>query len=270
MRARLLPLLSVTIGLLVISGAVASNVRGAPPPTLSIVSPANNAVLGNGSPVTVVFVVTNFNLTELGTTPSSPDSGHVEVFIDGALSDQVSVDSFRLSLPSGSHTIRLQLVMDNGTALTPDVSQSVSVTVTQGPAGGNPGLSIEFPRDGDTLGTDLYLSYQVMNFVLVPPGGPYAPNEGHIHVMIDGTLYQELTDYQPVHMGLGDGPHTVRLDLVDNLHRPLTPDVVASVHFNVHALVGRAVPLDLTTYFAVANIGLAFAVIALMYRKLEA
>ena len=89
-------------------------------------------------------------------------------------------------------------------------------------------------------------------------------------MIVDGTFYQELTDYQPVHLGLPDGPHNVTLQLVDGLHRPLRPDVSASAHFTVHALTGRVIPLDLTPYFGVTNIELAFAIIALMYRKLEA
>jgi len=87
---------------------------------------------------------------------------------------------------------------------------------------------------------------------------------------VDGAFYQELADYQPVHLGLPDGPHNVTLQLVDSLHRPLSPDVSASAHFTVRALVGRVSPLDFTPYFALANMGLAFAIVALMYRKLEA
>ncbi len=270
MNARTLACVCATMGLLVVSGSAASNARAASPPTLSIVSPANNAVIGNESPVAVVFVVSNFNLTTPGTGPSSPNAGHVEVSVDGAVTSQVSVNAFRLSLASGSHTILLRLVMDNGTGLTPDVAQFVSVAVTWGPAAGPPGLSIAFPKEEAVLGTDLYLSYRVVNFVLVPPGGPAVPREGHIHVLVDGVFYQELTDYQPAHLGLPDGPHNVTLQLVDSLHRPLSPDISASSHITVRALVGRVTPLDFTPYFAVTNVGLAFAIIALMYRKLEA
>ena len=270
MNARTSALLCATMGLLFVLGGAASNARAASPPSLSIVTPANNAVIGNGSPVAVVFIVSNFNLTEAGTAPSSPNAGHVSVFVDGGLTMQVSVDAFRLSLASGPHTILLRLVMDNGTALSPDIAKTVSVTVTQGPANGQPGISIAFPTEGAVLGTDFYISYRVANFVLVPPGGMSVPNEGHIHVAVDGPYYQELTDSQPVHLSLNDGPHNVTLQLVDGLHRPLNPAVSASAHFTVHALVGRVTPLDLTPYFAVTNVALAFAIIALMYRKLEA
>src|SRR2546430_2710754 len=270
MNARTLAFVCATMGLILVSGLAESNARAASPPTLSIVSPANDAVIGDGSPVAVVFVVSNFNLSAPGTGPSSPNAGHVEVSVDGTVASEVSVNAFRVSLASGVHTILLQLVMDNGTALTPNVAQSVSVTVTRGPAAGSPGISIAFPQEGAVLGTDLYVSYRVTNFVLVAPGGPAVPREGHIHVVVDGVFYQELTDYQPAHLGLPDGPHNVTLQLVDGLHRPLSPDVSASAHFPVRALVGRVIPPDFTPHFPPANLGRAFAIIALMYRKLEA
>jgi len=270
MNVRTFALLVAMMGLVFLSGGSASDVRAASPPALSILLPVNNAVLGNASPVPVVFTVSNFNLTEPGTGPSSPNAGHVAVFVDGGLTMQVAVDAFRLALASGPHMILLQLVMDNGTALSPDVSQSVSVNVTQGPATGQPGISIAFPMEGAILGTDLYLSYRVSNFVLVPPGRLNVTNEGHIHVIVDGSFYAEVADYQPVHLGLPDGAHNVTLQLVDSLHRPLNPAVSASAHFTVHALVGRVIPVDYTTYFGITNLALAFAIVALMYRKLEA
>src|SRR2546430_15006104 len=269
MNARTLAFVCATMGLILVAGSAASNGRAASPPTLSIVSPAGDAVIGDGSPVAVVFVVSNFNLSAPGTGPSSPNAGHVEVSVDGTVASEVSVNAFRLSLASGVHTILLQLVMDNGTGLTPDVAQFVSVTVTRGPAAGSPGLSIAFPQEGAVVGTDLYVSYRVTNFVLVPPGGLAVLREGHIHVLVDGAFYQELAAYQPVHLGLPEGPHNAPLQLVDSLHRPLSPDVSASAHFTVRALVGRVIPLDLTPYFALANMGLAFPIVALMYRKLE-
>src|SRR5256712_6809744 len=134
------------IGMLVASGIPASNGRGAPVPTRSIVSPTPNAVMGNGTPVAVVFAVTNFNLTEPGNGTSSPNSGHVDVFVDGALTAKASVNTIVLALPSGPHTIRLRLVTDNGSAPHPNITASVAGMATRGPPRGTPGPSIVFPR----------------------------------------------------------------------------------------------------------------------------
>ena len=233
-------------------------------------SPADNAIVGNGSPVAVVFAVTDFNLTEPGTGPSTPDSGHANAFVDGIFVRTASTNTLVLPLPSGAHTIRLQLVMDNGSALSPDVIASVAVRVTRGPATGTPGLTIASPREGALLGTDSTVSFRVTDFALVPPGASAdVPNEGRVRVRLDGATYAELTDIAPLHLSLKDGPHNVTLELVDNGGRPLTPAVVASLHITVRALVGRVEPFDATPYLALVNVLLGLGIVAAIYRKLE-
>src|SRR5213593_702952 len=261
----------MSLGILVVSGIAASNGRAAPPPTLSIVSPISNAVIGNGTPVVVVFAVTDFNLTDPGNGTSSPDSGPVDVFVDGELTSRASVNTIVLALPSGPHAIRLQLVTDNGSALNPDVTASVAVMVTLGPAGGTPGLSIFFPREGALVGTDSTISFRVTNFVVVAPGGPAGvPNEGHVRVLLDGAYYADLTDVAPLHLNLKDGPHNVTLRLVDNAGGPLNPDVRVSLQITVQALAGRVTPFDATPFLALANLLIGLGILAAIYRKLEA
>ena len=271
MKARILAVLIAAVGLLIVSGIAAPNVRAAPAPTLSIVSPSSNAVIGNGSPVVIVFAVTNFNLTDPGNGTSSPDSGHVDVFVDGGWTAKASVNTIVLPLLSGPHTIRLQLVTGNGSALNPDVMASVAVMVTQGPASGTPSLSIVYPREGALLGTDSTISFRVTNFVLVAPGEPaVVPNEGHLRVLLDGAHYSDLTDVAPLHLNLKDGPHNVTLRLVDNAGGPLNPDVAVSLHVTVQALVGRVIPFDATPFLALANLLIGLGILAAIYRKLEA
>ena len=270
MNARIVALIVAIVGVLVASGISASNGRAAPLPTLSIISPTPDEVIGNGTPVAIVFVVTNFNLTDPRNGTSSPDSGHVDVFVDDALTAKTSVNTIVLPLPSGPHTIRVRLVTDNGSALNPDVTASVSVMVTRGPAGGTPGLSIVFPGEDALVGTDWTLSFRVTNFLLIPPGGSAGvPNEGHIVVRLDATPYAVLTDSAPLHLNLKDGPHTVTLQLVDNAGRPLSSNVAVSLHVTVQALLGRVTPFDATPYLALANLLIGLAILAAIYRKLE-
>jgi hypothetical protein len=270
MNARIFAIIVAAFGLLLASGIPVSNARGAPPPTLSIVHPTNNAVIGNGSAVVVVFAVTDFNLTEPGTGTSSPNVGHVDVSVDGRLTAEASVNTVFLPLPSGSHTILLRLVTDNGSALNPDVSASVAVMVTQGPAEGQPTLTIPYPSEGALLGTDFTVSFRVTNFAIVPPGGPAGvPNEGRIRVILDRANYSELTEYAPLHLNLRDGPHDVTLQLLDDAGMALNPNVAASVNITVRAQFNRIVPFDATPYLGAANILLGLGILAALYRKLE-
>ena len=270
MTARPVALSLAAIALLVGAGIPTGGVRGAPPPTLSILSPRDGTVIGDGGPVAVVFNVTDFNLTDPGTGPSSPNSGHVDVHVDGNWTTTASVNTVVLRLASGPHTIRLRLVMDNGSALTPDVAASVSVVVTRGPAGGTPAISIAYPQEGALLGTDFTVSFRATNFAIVPLDGiAGVPHEGHLQVWLDGAAYAVWTDYAPLHFNAPDGPHTITVQLVDPSGLPLQPDVRATVNVTAKALTGRIIPFDATPYFGAANVLLGLAILAALYRKLE-
>jgi len=262
----------------VLAGALVALVLGlsapgvqAAAPTLRILSPANNAVIGNGTPVAVIFVVTDFNLTAPGTggTPS-PNEGHVDVYLDGVLTMAVSQETIVLPLASGTHTILLRLVSDNGTALSPDVTASISVAVTQGPAIGTPRIQISYveimyPTPGLVLGRDVTITFSVTDFALVPPGrGEPVPNEGHVAVFVDGAYYMAVTAFRPIPFSdLVDGDHTVMVQLVDDAGRPLTPDASDSVTFRIQF----AAIIDINPYLSITQIVLAGAIfVVLLYR----
>src|SRR2546430_10299160 len=134
MRALVFVLAGALVALVL--GLSAPGVRAAGP-TLTIVAPADHAVIGNGTSVPVIFVVSDFNLTPPGAEAPgpSPTEGHVDVYVDGVLTTAVSQETIELSLASGTYTILLRLGSDNPTALKPDASSSLSVTVNQGPRG---------------------------------------------------------------------------------------------------------------------------------------
>jgi hypothetical protein len=245
----------------------APSVRAATP-TITILSPSDGAVIGNGTPVSIVFVVSDFNLTEPG-TGGGTNEGHAEVFVDNELFMLTSKPTVVLSLPSGIHDIRLRLVSDNGTGLGPDVSASIAVTVTRGPAVGAPRINVTFidityPIPGVVLNDeDVTISFRVWNFTLVPPGkDEWVPNEGHVAVFLDGVYNRAVMAFGPVGFSdLADGQYTVTLQLVDHAGEPLTPDASASVTFRIQ---GTAI-LDINPYFSAAQIILAIAILAVLF-----
>src|SRR5207245_5193373 len=100
----------VLAGVLVVLvlGVSAPSVRAAGP-TLMIVSPADHAVIGNGSSVPVIFVVSDFNLTPPGTGGPGPSQteGHVDVYVDGLLTVATSQETIELPLASDRKSTRL-------------------------------------------------------------------------------------------------------------------------------------------------------------------
>lgn len=252
-------------------GLSAPNVQAATP-TLQIVSPADHAIIGNGTPITILFAVTNFNLTAPGTGgPSNPSEGHVDVYVDNTWTMAASQSTIDLALPSGTYAIRLRLVMDNGTPLNPDVSSSITVTLTQGPAVGTPRIhithvEIAYPDPHVVLDDDVILSFAISNFSLVAPGrGVPVPNEGHAAVYLDGAYHKAVVSFGPVPFSdLPDGDHTVMLRLVDDAGNPLTPDAFDSITLRIQA----SPVVDINPYLIDAQIVLVIAIlVVLLYRN---
>src|SRR5207245_8164923 len=135
MRAGVLVLVGAL--LVLVLGLTAPGVRAAVP-TLTILAPADHAIIGNGTAVSVIFVVSDFNLTPPGAGGPSSTEGHVNVYVDGVLTMATSQETLELPLASGTYPILLRLVTHTGTSLSPDVWSSISVTVTPGPALGTP------------------------------------------------------------------------------------------------------------------------------------
>ncbi|TLZ85450.1 MAG: hypothetical protein E6K05_01365 [Methanobacteriota archaeon] len=268
-------LLVAVLGLLFGIGLPAADVRAAPPPpTLAIVSPADHAVIGDGSPLVIVFAVENFNLTEPGTVGPGPttNEGHVNVSVDGNLTAVVSQPTVVLALDSGTYQVQLRLVSSNGTPLTPDVSASITVTLTRGPAGGTPRIAITYweilyPFPGDLWGDDITISFRISNFTLVPPGRRQSvPNEGRLRVLVDGLVFKDITTYEPAHFSdLPDGDHTVTMRLVDGAGQPLNPDASDSTRFRVEGEQKVAPIPDLSPYLLTAQLGLGAAIVGVLY-----
>ncbi len=259
----------VVVCVLLAFGTFAPGSRAAGP-TLTIVSPSDNSVIGNGTPVTVIFVVSNFNLTPSGTAGAGPNQGHVDVYVDDIPTMAVSQETVVLPLPSGAYYLLLRLVSDNGTALSPDVSASISVNVTQGPPVGSPRIRISYveityPTPGLVLGRDVTISFEVTDFALVPPGrGQPVPNEGHVVVLLDGVYYTAVTAFRPIPFSdLPDGEHTVTVHLVDDAGQPLIPDASDSVRFRIQF----AAIVDINPYLSIAQVVLAGAIFVVLFYR---
>jgi hypothetical protein len=264
------------IAILVILGAlmvaVGSPTASAAGPSLTILSPANDEVIGHGASVIVRFAVSNFTLVQPGRFGEGPNAteGHIDLFVDGGYSRLLTrVEPISLALGSGPHEIHLQLVHNNGTPLSPDVSASVRVLVTQGPAVGTPTIRIVSPKPDEVTGHDVYFAVEVTNFGLVDAHGqPNAPNEGHVQLLLNGIFQQEPRAYDVGFLvDLPDGSNTVTARLVNNDNSPLNPDVFANVTIRIR---GAADPTASGAVTGGISILLSSILILLMVRRRRA
>ena len=94
-------------------------------------------------------------------------------------------------------------------------------------------LSFEEPRDGDVVGGDQLEVVMDLQGGTVVPGTSttLAPDEGHLHLRIDGQLVSmtygnvQVVDMRPY----GPGRHTIEAEFVAADHLPFDPPVEASV-----------------------------------------
>ncbi|MEN8901491.1 MAG: T9SS type A sorting domain-containing protein [Nonlabens sp.] len=98
--------------------------EGAPAPSISITSPADNEVLASGD-FNVSFLVNNFTVAQTG------GDGYVQYSLDSASATDKfdTTDILFTGITSGQHSITLELVDNTGTPLTPAVLQTVNFEV---------------------------------------------------------------------------------------------------------------------------------------------
>ncbi|TLZ92147.1 MAG: hypothetical protein E6J95_09995 [Methanobacteriota archaeon] len=256
----------------VLAASFSASTAKAVAPALSILSPTDGTIVPGGNPVMVRFAISDFTMVQPGRAGQvgNPNEGHARAYLDGQVVRLVTdPEPFSLSLPSGPHTIRMQLFADNGTPLSPDVSASVRVIATQGPAAGVPEIKILSPTPLEATGHGIYVSYRISNFTLVKPHGqPNAPNEGHLQLLVEGIVVMEVVQYDPVLLvSLPDGDITIGARLVNNDGSEVTPSAAASVA--IHVAASSAVSLPLVSNGGIALL-LAFILVVLILRRRQA
>lgn len=238
-------------------------------PQLTILSPTDGSIYGNGTAVAVQLFVSDFVLVQPGRVGqvAAPGEGHAVVFLDGQIARLVTtLEPFALTVASGPHVIRAELVDDNGTALVPDVSDSVRFVATEGPATGTPTVRVVSPFPYESTGHGFWVTMEISNFALVGAHGqPNAPNEGHVQILVQGSAVMEFTAYAPVILvAMPDGDITITVRLVNNDNTPLSPDVSETVPIHVTASSSVTLPLVIN---GGSTLLLGFTLIVLILRR---
>jgi hypothetical protein len=124
-----------------------------------------------------------------------------------------------------------------GCSSTTNATSSASGATTSGPRPKtNATLQIVSPGPNDLTKPDVQVTMRLGGAHLAPPtrtGGAVRPDEGHIHLSLDGQLIAmplRLAEQLPP---LRPGPHTVEAEFVATDHLPFDNRVVAAVTFAV-------------------------------------
>ena len=236
-------------------------------PTVTIVSPAQNATLPVG-PVPVSFTIQSFTIGGMG-------EPHLQFHLDG---DPIPYDflngstnqvhykgapaanvewqnstGMRLTnLANGAHQIQFKLVDATGAELTNSQAIALLLFSVEVPSNSPPTISVS-PSTGATVQPGpVAFSLLPANFAIGLPGSP------HIHFFLDNdpTPYEFFSGpdedtgvlYQGVHTHIvhwktsnsfhifqqPSGKHRVRLELVDSAHQPLgNPESKKTIEFTI-------------------------------------
>ncbi|MFQ5574141.1 MAG: hypothetical protein ACE5E0_00770 [Terriglobia bacterium] len=99
-----------------------------------------------------------------------------------------------------------------------------------------PSLTVTSPTEGQTIsGSTVSVSWEVEGVELVPGGqGANDHDEGHIHVTLDEDGSPTMTPSDSAELtDVPAGSHTVTVELVENNHRPKSPEVKETISFTV-------------------------------------
>jgi len=116
----------------------------------------------------------------------------------------------------------------------------------------NPAFTIISPDEGEVITTEFEygnvgLVVSTSNLIIKPESS--APNkvgEGHFAVSVDGGSSIHVFSKTYMVEGIEPGPHTLRVELVNNDHTSYSPPVVKTVNFYIEKVVVEYIPRDYT------------------------
>ncbi|MEM7030548.1 MAG: DUF4399 domain-containing protein [Chloroflexota bacterium] len=186
------------------------------------IEPAGDIVENSGH----MHILVNTPFIEAGNVIPADDQ-HIH-FGDASLTAE-------LTLPAGSHTLRLQLANGAHIALDGDQYRDEIVVTVKEDA---PAQSVRFtsPLDGAVI-PPTFNFQMAASGLLVDPAGEIIENSGHMHILIDTDFIEPgnviPADDQHVHFGkaqleaaldLTSGEHTLRLQMANGAHIALDGD----------------------------------------------
>ncbi|MDP9225862.1 MAG: DUF4399 domain-containing protein [Actinomycetota bacterium] len=135
--APILRIVLLILALIVLSGYLSAGSPKPPPRvTLTILSPANGAVVPAGHPIPLMLAITGAKLipssTQTFLTPPPANAGHIHILVDGRLNSLQMTGTAQVVLPAGRHTIAAEFVDPYHRSFSPRIIDRVHVIAKKG------------------------------------------------------------------------------------------------------------------------------------------
>jgi len=193
-------------------------------PALALITPLDGQSLNSSSPVVLVSAG-NFRLEHASIgKPNTQGVGHLRAYVDGESRRSTGHARFPIAgLAAGQHSLRVELVNNDGSPLAPPVRDHSSFTVLQGA----PLLRVSSPQQGwENFTTTLDLRLEVKRFRIDPANGSIA-------LVVDGLKVGSLHTERMIVNRLMPGVHAISVALQRTDGAPLPTPVEDFVEWTV-------------------------------------
>lgn len=162
----------------------------------------------------------------LDTDPSNPKLAYKMINGEPAVFENI---------PTGRHTLTVQLVGNDHKPIEPAVKQVITFTTAK-----TPSLTVKGPKEGETIyGDNVTVSSELSGFKLSDfrTKSGVAAEEGHLHLWLDTDVtnpklaFKQITQEPVTFENIKPGDHTLTVQLVGADHKPISPSVKKVVQF---------------------------------------
>jgi len=113
-----------------------------------------------------------------------------------------------------------------------------------------PSFTVVSPYDGQVFETtedttDIQVVLSTFNLILKAPAGSPEAGEGHFHLILDGGAPIVVSSKEYTLVGVGEGEHSLTVQLMNNDHTPYSPSVMETVTFTIQK---KAVEVEHATH----------------------